>query len=132
MTPPSEQSTFPSERDAFIEMLNQDCEGDLFAGIDRIKAKQPEPHPCSLCGWSLDGHRYTFSYRYRQPDGTEVPDARLHLSCYSIVRGAELARAEAKLQTIDELLPKVYDGVHLTDCPYVDVLMRIREQLRCI
>jgi hypothetical protein len=31
------------------------------------------------------------------------------------------------VDVIEGLLPKVYDGMHLTDCPYVDVLMRIRE-----
>lgn len=30
---------------------------------------------------------------------------------------------------IKALLPRVYDGTHLVDCPYVGVLMRIREAL---
>ena len=27
------------------------------------------------------------------------------------------------------LLPRVYDGTHLVDCPYVDALMRVRAAL---
>jgi len=29
------------------------------------------------------------------------------------------------VEAIRSLLPQVYDGMHLVDCPYVDVLMRI-------
>lgn len=31
------------------------------------------------------------------------------------------------VEAIRDLLPKVYDGMHLVDCPYVDVLQRIKE-----
>lgn len=37
--------------------------------------------------------------------------------------------ATERLKKVRELLPKVYDGTHLVDCPYVDVLLRIREVL---
>lgn len=34
------------------------------------------------------------------------------------------------IEAVRDLLPKVYDGMHLTDCSYVDVLLRIREAVR--
>ena len=33
------------------------------------------------------------------------------------------------VEAIRDLLPKVYDGMHLMDCPYVDVLGRIHNAL---
>ena len=37
--------------------------------------------------------------------------------------------AETRVDAIRALLPKVYDGMHLVDCPYVDVLIRIKKAL---
>lgn len=39
--------------------------------------------------------------------------------------GKEAAMLGAALDEVRELLPAVYDGTHLVDCPYVDVLRRI-------
>jgi hypothetical protein len=33
------------------------------------------------------------------------------------------------VERILAMLPKVYDGTHLVDCPYVDLLQRIRHDL---
>ena len=42
---------------------------------------------------------------------------------------AERDRFGETLERIAEILPSVYDGTHLVDCPYVDVLLRIRKAL---
>lgn len=43
--------------------------------------------------------------------------------------GAATERLRANRDKIAGLLPQVYDGMHLVDCPYVDVLERIRKAI---
>lgn len=56
-------------------------------------------------------------------------DGNLPLKVGEPVEVMPVAEHEAVLAGIEALLPRVYDGMHLADCPYVDVLLRVKAAL---
>lgn len=76
-------------------------------------------------GWTL---RPRYDQHSRIEESIQVMPVAEHEVVAQELR-AEVERLHAELGAIQALLPQVYDGLHLVDCPYVEVLMRIRSAL---